>query len=134
MPIHTNSIGDFEFLEIQGPPYLRQEQLEIIERLGVSGSGVRKTGERGKPFQVTTTNYEESFETAKNKLDEYKLLVGADPVEFIRNDLSEGTFLVLNVIERDRYAIFNAIGGLQEDEAHPVSHECCHIVTWTLLG
>lgn len=134
MPVHTNSIGDFQFLEIQGPPYLRQEQVELIERDGVDGSGVRKLGKRGKPFQVTTINYVESYDVAKSKMAEYKDSVADDPVELIRQGTSEGTFTVLGVVERERYAIFNALGGIQEDEQNPVNHECCHVVVWTLLG
>ncbi len=128
MPVLTNSIGTYEFLEIQGAPHLRQEQLELIERAGVDGSGVRKLGARGKPFQIRTINYETDFAAAKSKMDNYKALVGADPVELIRQDETEGTFLVLGVIEEQRYAIMNAVGGLVGGE------ECCHIVNWTMLG
>jgi hypothetical protein len=134
MPVHTNSIGDFEFLQIEGAPHLRQEQLEIIERAGVDGSGLRKLGRRGRPFELQTTNYEESFETAQSKMQEYKALVGDDPVDLVRMSLEEGTFLVLEVRERALFAIFNAIGGIQDDPGEPVNHEACHIVSWTLLG
>lgn len=134
MPVHINKIGEFQFLEMEGSPELRKQRLEIIERFGVDGSGVRKTGKRGRPFQIRTMNYEESFESAKAKFDLYKLLIGDDHQEWIRQSVSEGTFLVLDVVEQDRYAIFNSIGGIQDDPDHPVNHECCHVVVWTLLG
>lgn len=134
MPVHTNSIGGYRFLELQGVPYLRQEQLELVERDGVDGTGVRKLGKRGKPFQFVSVNYEESFATAAAKMLEYIDLVGLGPVDIVRNSIEEGGFVVLSVVERERYAIFSQLGGIQEDEDHPVNLECCHIVAWTLLG
>lgn len=128
MPVHTNSINGFLFLEMQGPPYLRQQQLEIIERPGVDGSGVRRLGKRGKPFQLQTTNYLADFSEAHNAMLAYKDLVGDDPVSLTRRTVSEGTFLVLEVVERNCYAIFNSLGGFDGGE------EVCHEVIWTLLG
>lgn len=128
MPVHTNTIDNFHFLGMEGAPHLRQEELEIFERPGVDGSGVRKLGARGKPFEVRTTNYVASFTVAKELMDQYKALAGEDPVEWIRQSVSEGTFLVLAVRETARYAIFNALGGFDGGE------EVCHEVTWVLLG
>lgn len=128
MPVHTNSIGEYQFLQMDGSIYLRQQQLELIERDGVNGTGVRKLGLRGKPFQLVTTNYEETFATAHTKMLAYKLLVGDDPVTLTYKSIDKGTFLVLGVVESDCFAIFNSIGGLVGGE------ECCQIVTWMLLG
>jgi len=128
MPVHLNTIGYFQFLSMEGPPFLRQEQLELIERAGVDGTAVRKTGKRSKPFEIVTLNYEASLQSAHNKMLEYKAMVGDDPVEWVRHSVSEGTWLVLEVRERERYAIFNSLGGLVGGE------QCCHVVSWTLLG
>lgn len=128
MPVHTNSIGAYSFLDIEGAPILRQQQLEIIERAGVTGSGVRRLGSRGKVFELVTTNYVASFTTAKTNMDLYKAMVGTNPVTLIRQSVNEGTFIVMAVKERDRYAIFNAIGGFSGGE------QCCQHVIWSLLG
>lgn len=128
MPIHTNSIGDFEFLSMSGAPELRREQVELIERAGVDGTALRKTGQRSRPFEVVTMNYEASFQAAHNKMLQYKSLIGDDPQEWIRHSISEGTWFVVDVKERELYAIFNAIGGLVGGE------QACHVVSWTLLG
>jgi hypothetical protein len=133
MPVHTNSIGDFSFLEMRGSPFLRQQDLEIIERDGVNGSGVRRLGLRGKPFQLETTNYLHDFATALAAMDAYKEAVGDDPVPLIRHSENEGNFIVLGVAERDCYAIFSAIGGIVSVD-NPLPHEVCQIVSWTLLG
>lgn len=128
MPFHTNKIGDFQFLDIQGAPYLRQQDLELIERHGVDGTGVRKRGRRGKPFQLETLVYVEDFETASELMAQYALLVGDDPVTLMRQSVDEGTFLVLGVVERQRYAIFQSLGGFDGGE------QCCLIASWVLLG
>lgn len=129
MPVHVNKIGEFQFLQMAGPPYLRQEQVELIERPGVDGSGLRRLGQRGKPFQVVTTNYVESLAEAKAQMDLYKAEVADDtPLELIRHSVSEGTFFVLAVVEQYKGAIFNSLGGFDGNE------ECLHVVTWTLLG
>ncbi len=128
MPVLTNSIGEFEFLQMDGTPFYPQERLELIERAGVDGVGVRRLGEAGKPFEITTTNYEVSYATARSKMELYKWMVGDGPVELVRHSVAEGYFVVLGVAESQRFPIFNSIGGLYGNE------EICHVVTWTLVG
>lgn len=129
MPIHTNSIGGFEFLSMEGQVFYRQQDIERIERLGVSGSGARRLGERGKPFDVLTMNYEADEQAAADKFQEYvDLKNDSDLVGVVRHDVPEGFFLILEVREQGRYAIMNAVGGFTGGE------ECCHEVVWTLLG
>lgn len=129
MPVHTNSIGDFEFLSLEGAFYLRQQQKELIERAGVDGSGARRLGRRGRPFEVLTVNYEESLESAHDKMLQYIELANDDPVTVIQASVDKGTYLVLEVRERvPAYAIFPSLGGLVGGE------EACHEVVWVLLG
>lgn len=129
MPAYINKIGDFQFLDMEGAFHLRQQQVELIERHGIDGTGLRRQGERGKPFEVVTTNYEADFDAAEDKMDEYLGLVGSDPVNVIRFSETEGDFFVLEVRERQPpFGILNALGGLAGGET------CCHIVSWTLLA
>jgi hypothetical protein len=118
----------FQFLEMTGQIAYRQQGLEIIERFGVNGSGVRKTGKRGRPFEIITLNYELSFADARDKLIEYKTFVGDDPVKLMKWGVDSGRFLVLSVEEKDCHAILNPLGGLYGDE------QCCQVVSWTFLG
>lgn len=129
MPVHHNSIGSFEFISMEGAVYPRQQQKELLERAGVDGTGARKTGLRGKPFQLLTVNYEASLQAAADKLEQYADLCDEDvQIALVKHDVPEGFFMVLEVVERERYAIFNSLGGLAGGE------ECCHEVIWTLLG
>lgn len=129
MPVYINKIGDFQFLEMDGVFHLRQQELEPITRVGIDGTGLRRLGERGKPFEVVTLNYEADFDSAEDKVDEYLELVGSDPVAVIRFSESEGDFFVLQVREqRPPFAIFNSLGGLVGGE------QVCHLVSWTLLA
>jgi hypothetical protein len=129
MPVHSNSIGDFEFLSMEGQVFYRQQEIEVIDRPGVTGSGARRLGRRGKPFTVLTMNYEANLLAAEAKMQMYiEMKDTEDLVGLVRHDVPEGFFLVLEVREQSRYAITNSIGGLVGGE------ECCHEVAWTLLG
>jgi hypothetical protein len=111
MPVQTNSIGDFTFIDLVGTIYLRQESLEVIERPGVVGTGFRKLAARGKPFELVSINYVWDFATARTALIAYNALVGEDPVAVIRNSINYGTFVVLNVTEAEPpFAVYNVIG------------------------
>lgn len=135
MPAYTNSIGAYQFLAMDGAFHLRQQQLELIERHGIDGTGLRRLGIRGKPFEVVTINYEVDFDTAEDKMDEYRELVGSDPVNVIRFSETEGDYFVLQVREQQApAAILNSIGGIQPDPDNPVSLTCYHVVSWTLLA
>jgi hypothetical protein len=134
MPVHTNKISDFEFLGMEGTIYSSQQQKELLVRPGVDGTGARKLGKLGKPFQIVTTNYEVDFFEAANKMEQYIDLCDSDPVLLMRYDVPYGNFIVLEVVEAvPPYAIFPSIGGIQPDPGNPVALECCHIVVWTLV-
>jgi hypothetical protein len=129
MPFHQNSIGSFQFLSMDGAVYPRQQQKELIERSGVGGTGARKLGIRGRPFELLTTNYEQSLIAAEGKLQEYADLCDEDvPIAVVKNGVPEGSFILLEVRERARFAIFNAVGGFEGGE------ECQHEVIWTMVG
>lgn len=127
MPIHVNSIGAFTFFDLVGTIYPRQEQLEIIERPGVDGSGARRSGARGKPFVLVSVAYYTDWTDYHMSLYEYKDLVGQDPQTLTRNDEDYGTFLVLEVTEvQPPQAVMNVAG----DPTKQVRG----VTRWTMLG
>lgn len=130
MPVHVNklspSVGtEFTFIDIQGSPDPRGEQLEIFARPGYDGVVARKTGSRGDPFSIRTVAYWADFATAKAALALYKAAIGTDPWELWRYSVSYGTFLILKVREVECRAMVNSTAG-----AYTVRtvHE------WELLG
>lgn len=111
MPIHTNSIGSFTFFDLVGSIYPRQEQIEVIERPGVNGSGARKTGARGKPFVLLSITYFDDFSDAASELTSYKAYVGDALHTVTRNSVNLGDFLVLEVTEATPpMAVLNVAG------------------------
>lgn len=124
----TNSIGANTFVELTGAIFYRQEQLEIFNRPGVVGSGVRRLGARGTPFELTSKQYHADFAAAKTALQTYDDAPGTNPVTLIRNSIDHGTYLVLEVMEVSTVAVMNPSGN-----ANP-AHTVLQTVKWKLLG
>ena len=133
MPALQNSIGntpdEFYFEDLQGAIALRKMELEIWTRPGVDGAGARKTGYRGRPFQLRSVHYVADWLATQEALIAYQQLIGEDPVEVIQHDNSFGTFLVLDVEQLpETHACYNVIGSIVDD---PQVLQYC---LWTLLG
>lgn len=126
MPVHTNSIGAQTVFDLVGTIYSRQQQIEVIDRPGVDGSGARLTGARGKPFMLTSVAYHATFTAAKTAMTAYVALK-LSLQEVIRNGVSYGNFIVLDVAEATPpYSVLNVAGS----PGSTVRAE----VKWTLLG
>ena len=123
-----NSIDAKQFASLTGPIFYQQQQVEVIERPGVTGSGLRRLGVRGKPFTLTSKTYCDDFADAADFVDEYNDLVGEDPVVLIRNGVGHGNYLVLEVQEVETIPVLNATGNV------PVGATACLICSWKLLG
>lgn len=128
MPL-ANLIDDFEFFDLQGAIVYRQEQLEIFERAGVNGSGIRRLGQRGEPFELVSVQFHEDFAAALAALQDYGDLAGTDPVELVRNGESHGDYLVLNVKE----IATEAVSTICADGVDP-TYQIRQTVRWRLLG
>jgi hypothetical protein len=127
VPILVNSIGSAVFFDLIGTIYLRQEQIEVIERPGVDGSGARKSGARGKPFQLLAVSYHDSWSAFHTAMTAFKAYPGTDPQTLTRNGESYGSFLVLDVMEaRPPQAVLNVAGS--------PSSQVRAETAWTLLG
>src|SRR4051812_13461371 len=110
MPVHTNSIGDAIFYDLIGTIYSPQQQVEIIERPGVSGSGARLTGSRGKPFDLISTTYHTNFSAAQDAMEAYVTLKTSLQY-LVRNTIEYGLHIVLDVAEASPpFAVVNVAG------------------------
>lgn len=112
----TNSIGEFGFLSLIGHPPGIQQELELLQRPGVNGVGLWKTGFRGRPFRLRSLVDAQSKEDAREYYTLYCELIGADPVQLIYSDHDsedEGyRVAVLSVTPLDIRALANSAGGL----------------------
>jgi hypothetical protein len=134
MPALQNSIGnspdEFYFEDLQGAIVLRAQKLQLLERLGIDGTGVRKTGVRGVPFQLRSVHYVADWDATEEALLAYQSLIGAEPVDVWQHDVLFGTFLVLNVEQLpETRACYNVTPGTIVENP-----ECLQYCLWTLLG
>ena len=87
MSIPTNSIGDFQFIALDGQPELIRQEIELVFRRGVNGAAFWRTGERGRPFRLRSRVDAQSKADAQALYATYKQLVGADPVTLVWSGL-----------------------------------------------
>lgn len=117
MAVIVNQIGSFQFIELQGQPDQVMEQIEIIQRLGVDGVGLRKLGARGVPFQLHSRVDANTMGAARVGMNRYKRLIGGDPVSLYWNglDISGGESVnvaVLKVRQSRLQRIATSVGGI----------------------
>lgn len=128
MAYPTNSIGVYNFADLVGPIERRQEQIEIFNRFGVDGSGLRKTGARGEPFTLKGVAFVADFTAAKALFDLYLALPGSAAQTVIRNSINHGDYYVLKVEEVSTEQVLNPTGNV-------VPGSTCRLTTsWKLLG
>ena len=86
-----NQLGTFLFVEFRnaaggsGSPELMQEMGEIIQRPGVNGSGVRKFGVKGEPFQMVSGVDCLNLSDGINTFNNYKSFVNQIEMRIIWN-------------------------------------------------
>jgi len=122
--VHTNSIaaldnmGDpieaqtYTFVDMQGSVEFAQQELELLERPGVDGTFFRKTGVRGKPFQIRAVGYTTSFTTQAAAMYNLRALVNADyGVRLTKHSVEYlAPLYVLRVDGIEPQACLNAVG------------------------
>ena len=104
---HTNAISNdpdpllasvgARFDDLSGEVITRAEQIEILSRPGVDGSGARRLGKRGEPFELTSVVYGPNWAWAKAGQLYYKAMVGQDPFYVIKQSVNWGTYILLGV-------------------------------------
>lgn len=125
-----NAIGPYQFISLASVPRGAARQVEVTERPGVDGSGVVRTGRRGRPLQLASTVDVASQAVALELSLAYRELIGADPVELIWNNAfftaAGYAFLVLDVEAQDCRQLAASVGGLNQGLG-------LLIAQWTLL-
>lgn len=115
MPLN-HSIGEYQFVSLREVPVGTARQLDILERPAVDGSGVRRTGRRGRPMTLRSLVDASSFADAESLLQAYRELIGADPVALVWNGIPsvQNGYLVvvLDVVPVGCRAMVASVGGL----------------------
>ena len=111
-----NSIGEFEFISLDGNPGVLQEQVDLIHRPGTDGALIRLRGKHPIPFQLVSRVDAEDVAHGRELLGKYRDLIGEPAVPMIWADApiaSEGAKVsVLNVSQLSLRSIATATGGL----------------------
>lgn len=144
MPVLQNSLSDnadvdaatvaVRFDSLSGEVVLRGEELEVINRPGVIGSGVRKLAARGKPFELASVVYCLNWDSVKTVSEYYKTLIGMDPLYLVKQDVKWGTFLVLDVEVTNSQAVYSICGDTVFKDYFPTPLEIRLEAKWKLLG
>lgn len=107
-----NSIAGYQFLAIDGLPQGLREQVELVERQGLDGTAIWRTGRRGTRFTLTSKVDQPSLPAAFAAYNGYASLVAAGAVPLVWSGVSLGLFDVLDVRLQDARAIRSATGGI----------------------
>lgn len=114
------SIGDFEFVAIDGYWSPTAEVVSIDQRGGVDGTEVTAHGSKGRPFQLLTKVDQPTYAVALGTIDNYQALIYTDPVALVLNGRSSESIgdngfkvAVLDVSVQACFALApGAMGGL----------------------
>lgn len=82
-------LGDVPFISLSradgrsGPPDFPKEQVELIERPGIDGTGLLLLGRRGQPFPCRALTSVGSRQAGLDLLQTFVDAIGADPLPLI---------------------------------------------------
>ena len=116
MAIIQNQIDEFTFIDLAGMPDVVKNQVAVLERHGVDGTTIVKTGKRGAPFTLRSKVDAEDLAAGLQAFNDYTSLLDTDPetghpvdITYQDQDLSTGglSFIVLDV----KLAVLKAISG-----------------------
>jgi hypothetical protein len=116
MALPENRIGTFTFISLMGQPLNLAEEVEVITRKGVDGIAASRTGTRGKQFTLRSSVDAPNKQQAREYVEQYRALIGADPVGLVWSDLDmaieEFYVLVLDVRPVEVTRLLSATTGL----------------------
>ncbi len=123
------SIGNYAFDDMRGTPPVMSQQIEILERLGVEGTGFRQKGVRSRQGKITTHAFHTSFSTAKANFAAYlRDLVGAsDPQMITQHSITKGYYIIERVDEVELRACESVIGSIIQN---PKAYQVCEWTIW----
>jgi len=127
MPVHTNSIGGLQFVDLQGRIQPRSEQPEVFVRPGKDDVTIRLTAVRGRPVKLRSVNYVADWDAAKTAINAYISMKDGTAYAIIQHTTAYGNYLVLDVVELIARAVTNVVGGLAGGEE---IHQVCE---WTVI-
>lgn len=113
----VNQIGPFRFLFLRGSPVPPMPRPRLIQRAGVDGTGIWKTGTRGKLFTLRAEVDAPFMSTAREFFVAVVTLIEQAPVVLIQgdydyNDRESWKVVLIGVREVKRHAVGAAQGGL----------------------
>ena len=133
MPIHTNQIGPFQFVTLEGVPAIPFEHADPIERPGVNGTGFIKTGIRGEEFEITTGVDVPTWADALVAEDAYRQIANAGTFNIIKCGVGYATigvkFVIRSVNVTEKFKVENSAGGMVAGRAYVRARWRCHAVT-----
>jgi hypothetical protein len=112
-----SSIGPHQFLILAGQIVPPHEQVDDpVQRRGVDGTGLWRTGRRGDKFSLRSKVDQPSLDAARLTFRQYQDLIGQDPQQLVQDDFdfSQQGFqvFVLKVHLAALKTIRTAVGGL----------------------
>lgn len=108
-----NSIGDFNFISLEGAVDAPGQMIAIDSRPGVAGMEFTLLARKGQPFVMMSTVDMDSIFWADSELSAYKGLIDEGPVWVWKNGVplvNACLVKVLNVTKVDVQQISNAVG------------------------
>lgn len=131
MAFLQNSIGRFNFTGLTGTLSPPREIVSLDERPAVNGTELTKEGTKGRPFQVETWYDVASYAAARALGLEYRELIGGEPVELVKADVSsflEGYSVAVLDVQYEATALAGSVGGLNPPAYGMVRAQ------WTLIA
>lgn len=135
----ANFLGEFPFVTfnntvgLSGAPLLLRQENEIIQRPGVNGTGIRRTGVKGVTFQMVSTRDNSNQALAAQEYNLYTVLTQEDaqPIRFkgLDYDSFGVLYVVVDVSDPLIMPLRNKVGGLLGTQESAVKLT----VTWTLV-
>jgi len=127
MPKLTQEIDTTRFDDMRGRPPAMSQQIDILERKGIDGTGARRHGTRSRQGKIITHKFHTDFVSARVALQAYLLFVGANPVKITQHGVSQGYYLIESVIEKELRAAETVIGSIV---ANPKAYQICEWTIW----
>lgn len=135
----TNSIGAFNFISLQQPdgngavPELLRQDLKVIQRPGVDGTGIKRQGVKGEPFQLqSVVDMPTRAEAEDLRFLYIALQQGEQKADLVLNDIDYASFHGVRFVVQRVEKVFiqrmsAAVGGLSSPSNYVVR------ATWTLI-